>query len=102
MEEFLKLRKRLHDALKRAAKEEPGKSYEGEMEIAIHYPGIYDDSDEADTVIIRADFYLLGPSRHYSWKGNTIKEAVEKASADFDSWLGDDNECAENARFHDF
>ena len=91
MEEFLKLRRRLHDALNKASEEYPGKSYEGEMSIEIHYPGIYDEPeeyrDEPDAVVIRADFYLIGPTRHYVWKGTSIAEAVVKATKDIEVWI---------------
>lgn len=96
MDEFLKLRKRLLDALEEASKDNPGKMYEGEMEVAFHYPGIYDEvtvgedeKDLPDNVIIRADFYLIGPRRHYSWEGTTLAEAVKRASADIDRWIAD-------------
>ena len=89
MKEFLELRKKLHNALRKASEDYPGKSYEGEMEIAIHFPGIYDESDDVDAVVIRADFYLIGPTRHYSWKGTSISEAVKRASADIDRWIAD-------------
>lgn len=100
MEEFLKLRKRLLDALLEASKDYPGKRYEGEMEVAFHYPGIYDEvtvgedeKDLPDEVIIRADFYLIGPNRHYSWKGTTLAEAVKRASDDIDVWIAGWKEC---------
>ena len=96
MEEFLKLRKRLLDALEEASKDYPGKRYEGEMEVAFHYPGIYDEvtvgedeKDLPDEVIIRADFYLIGPNRHYSWQGTTLAEAVKRASADIGEWIAE-------------
>jgi hypothetical protein len=57
------------------------------MSIEIHYPGVYDNSDEVDAVIIKADFYLIGPARHYCWKGTTIEEAVSRAAYDIDSWI---------------
>lgn len=92
MEEFLKLRKRLLDALNKASEEYPGKSYEGEMAISYHYPGIYDfveegKENEPDCVAIVADFYLIGPHRHYTWEGRTLEEAVKQASENIDTWI---------------
>ena len=87
--EFIDLRKRLHEALNEASKDYPGKSYEGEMTLSIWFPGIYTSPDETEEAIIEAHFYLIGPSRHYTWKGKTISEAVKKAAKDIDQWISE-------------
>ena len=68
---------------------EPGKSYEGEWEITMHYPGESEDEEakqDADYWQIQLHCYLIGPGRHYSWSGKTFDEAVKKAKYDVTNW----------------
>jgi len=87
LDDFLALRQRILDALKEAAKSHPGKSYEGEIELYLHFPGIYEDVDGVDQAHIKGHFYLIGPYRHYDWHGLSIKEATERAAKDIDKWI---------------
>lgn len=87
LQEFLDLRDRLHAALNKVSEDCPGKSYEGEMSLGIYFPGIYASKNETAEAVIEAHFYLIGPHRHYTWKGRTVREAVKKASRDIDKWI---------------
>lgn len=58
------------------------KSYEGRMEIVL--PGYFDDQWG-----INLHCYVIGPSRHYEWRGKTLDEALDKAESDILAW------CAE-------
>lgn len=31
--------------------------------------------------------YVIGPSRHYEWRGRTMDEALDKAEADINTWI---------------
>ena len=89
MSDFLKLRQRLLDALREVSERDPGKHYEGEIELYLHFPGIYEDVDGVDQAHIRGHFYLIGPYRHYDWHGLSIKEATERAAKDIDKWIAE-------------
>lgn len=86
---FYALRKDLHKALTGVIElGAPGKSWEGEMSIAVHFPGVYDlPTDKPDEVCIHADVYLIGPHRHYDWCGSTFSKALDKAEADIRGWI---------------
>ena len=67
------------------------KNYEGTFEIIVSYPNYFDREydnkpDEPDFYIILLHCYVLGPGRHYSWEGSTLKNALDKAEKDINEW----------------
>ena len=72
----------------REVEHEPGKFYEGEWEITFHYPGWDEDSTgtfQPDFCKIKLHCYLIGPSRHYEWKG-TLEEAMTRCKKEVTQW----------------
>ena len=65
------------------------KSYEGAL--SIQFPNFFQDDDGTGQVQINLSCYVLGPSRHYEWKGKTLGEACEKANKDVSEWIEDLN-----------
>ena len=57
------------------------KSYEGQVSVV--YPNYFQEPDE---FAVTLDCYLIGPTRHYSWKGKSIDECCQKAIADVKKW----------------
>lgn len=92
---FQKLREMVDKAVEHAWEQgEPGKSYEGAWEVNFCYPstdcgGATKDADYCQIVL---HCYLLGPSRHYSWRGNTFAEAVDKCEKDVLMWCAEEME----------
>ncbi len=91
-EEFLDLRRWVMKKLEKVDMRDGCKSYEGTFELLFSYPNYFDEED-AGHVIDNPDFavitlycYVLGPSRRYDWKGETISEAVDKARKEIESW----------------
>lgn len=65
------------------------KSYDGAIEVRIDYPR-YDfekSIPEPEGFTITLHCYVLGPGRHYTFSGKTMREAIIK----FERWL--DNEA---------
>ena len=83
---FFELRSKLHKAIrKERAKGEPGKLYEGEMEVHFLFGG---ESEPDETrVVIEAHTYLIGPHRHYEWRSRTFAVALQMAEADISEWI---------------
>lgn len=63
------------------------KRYEGTVSVA--FPNYFEHLDGEEWVEVRLSCYVLGPSRHYSWLGDTLDEALDKAFADLESWIGE-------------
>lgn len=87
---FLALRRRVMQAIRRALEEDSCcKSYEGTFELFVGYPDYFDGehTDEPDFFKIVLHCYVLGPARHYEWKGKTFKEALDGAEREIDSWI---------------
>lgn len=92
-DEFLKLRQEVMDALAKVTMDCVHKSYEGTFELTFSYPSFFDDGydkDEPDAVIIQLYCYVLGPSRHYEWRGKDILSAVENCREDVRQWIKDE------------
>lgn len=86
--EFLKLRKRVFDALSKIDMSCGCKSYEGTFEISIEYNNYFEqENDDIYDVVIKLHCYVLGPARHYTWKGKTLLEAVNKCKIDVEQWI---------------
>jgi len=58
------------------------KSYEGT--ISVHFPSYF-----GGDYYIELDCYLLGPARHYSWRGKDLSEAIDKAAYNVNLWIND-------------
>lgn len=90
---FLALRLRVMQAIRRELERENScKSYEGTFEILVGYPDYFDREydnkpDQPDFYLIRLHCYVLGPGRHYEWKGRTLKNALDKAEKDINQWI---------------
>lgn len=56
------------------------KSYEGAIRVCLpsYFGGDY---------FVELDCYVLGPSRHYEWAGETLLEAIDKAMSDVKKWV---------------
>lgn len=94
MERFLAFRKHVFEELKKYFEnDEDGhhKSYEGAMSISFNYPDYFiaGNEHEIDDILLTLDCYVIGPSRHYQWRGKTFDEVVSKAWVEFDSWLAE-------------
>ena len=67
------------------------------LSIAHHLAFLFDweydnKPDQPDFYLIRLHCYVLGPGRHYEWKGRTLKNALDKAEKDINQWIRrDDN-----------
>lgn len=88
---FSSLRRQVADYIREYLKDDFGhKSYEGTWEVRASYPNYFDD----DTATAPPDFcqitlhcYVLGPGRHYDWKGKSFMEALKKCKRDIDQWV---------------
>ena len=90
---FLALRLCVMQAIRRELERDNScKSYEGTFEILVSYPDYFDQEydnkpDQPDFYLIRLHCYVLGPGRHYEWKGRTLKNALDKAEKDINQWI---------------
>ena len=91
---FLALRRRVIQAIRRELEQYSYcKSYEGTFEILVSYPDYFDweddnNPDQPNFFLIRMHCYVLGPGRHYEWRGRTLKNALDKAEKDINQWIG--------------
>ena len=87
---FLYLRRTVYEYIKDYLKDDGDhKSYEGAWELLTCYPSYFDSEtfyDGPEAVVATLHCYVLGPSRHYEWRGRTWKEAFEKAKRDIEEW----------------
>lgn len=94
-ERFYKLREALIAKVNQIRAEgEPGKMYEGLFRINYTFP---DASDCWDGIInkpcevaIELHCYLVGPNRHYEWRGKTLEKALEKCEQDVYRWIAEE------------
>lgn len=66
------------------------KSYEGTFEWTVCYPNYFEDNDgtaEPNYYILTLHCYVLGPARHYEWRGETKAEVLDKAEREIKLWL---------------
>lgn len=91
MERFDRLRQRTMQAIAyELSLDGRCKSYEGTFEVTMSFPEYFQDetgTKPPDFVSITLHCYVLGPSRHYTWKGPTFLDALRKAEAEIDSWI---------------
>ena len=69
------------------------KSYEGQFSIV--FPNYFKEEEDTDRFILKLDLYIFGPCRHYSWDGNSLMEAIDKAEKDIDEWIEIEKELGE-------
>lgn len=90
-QELNTLRKQLNAAIRhQQAQGEPGKYYEGTFELYIRWPECDADPNaeqEPEQYTLMMHSYLVGPGRHYEWKGKTLEEAMEKCKKDVQAWI---------------
>ena len=69
------------------------KPYEGSMELLIEFPDYFElDRSEADApnwYVIKLHCYVLGPARHYEWRGRTLDEALDAAEEKISMWIAE-------------
>ena len=69
-----------------------GKSTEGAFEVVHCFPDYYEEEYKTtfsgECWIIRLYCYVVGPSRHYEWKGRNLLDAVKKAEKEIYGWFG--------------
>ena len=70
------------------------KSYEGAIDLSYCYPN-YFEQDRGVMVVIELHCYLIGPTRHYKWYGDSVVKCLLEANKDLDGWI---REGAENAK----
>lgn len=67
------------------------KSYEGAFSIQHHLPNYFEEThnggDAQSLWRIHLDCYLIGPTRHYDWDGDTFDNALEKCERDLREWM---------------
>lgn len=68
------------------------KSYEGAVNIC---PPNYFEQGDPEGWRLELHCYLIGPSRHYEWRGGSLAECLTKAEADLGRWLADDYESTD-------
>ena len=91
-ERFFNLRKKVMKAIEEQLADDPHcKSYEGTFEWTACYPNYFEDETGIKgpcLYVLTLHCYVLGPFRHYEWRGKTKDEALMKAEAEINSWLG--------------
>lgn len=94
-ERFVALRKKVMAAIKRELEIDCScKSYEGTFEWKICYPDYFEDEEGVlapDHYVLTLHCYVLGPARHYEWRGRTATKVLDKAEREIESWLGEEH-----------
>lgn len=92
-ERYRKLRRAVMAAIDDYMQDDWGhKSYEGTFEVLVGYPNYFEDEkgeQGPNYYRITLHCYVLGPSRHYDWDGETFGEALKKAEKEIYSWIGE-------------
>lgn len=85
-----RIRKAVAAAIRQALEEDGYcKSYEGTFEIGATYPNYFEDATgtaSPDGYFVTLHCYVLGPSRHYTWTGDTPLEALQTCQAELENW----------------
>ena len=91
---FLTLQRRVMQAIRRELEADCHcKGYEGTFELIVGYPSYFDCTfddapvNEPNFYMIKLHCYVLGPGRHYEWRGSTFESALNKCEADINSWI---------------
>jgi len=99
------LRKKIFDQIQICLQEDCYcKDYEGA--IGVRFPNYFDEKYGAvNCYYLDLALYVFGPNRGYTWSGNTLLEAIEKAHRDVDKWIkirGTDEEHYNNDDNYEF
>lgn len=91
---FLALRRKVMAGIKKAlAIDCTCKSYEGFMELVIEFSDYFEmgesEEDAPNQYVIRLHCYVLGPARHYEWRGRTLDEALDAAEKEISMWIAE-------------
>lgn len=90
-EKFTKIRKMVADYITKYLKEDCGhKSYEGTWEFLVSYPSYFEDETATaapDSYQVTLHCYVLGPGRHYDWKGSSLEKVLEDCERDIRQWI---------------
>ena len=93
-ERFAEIRKTVAREIgRRLAEDGHCKPYEGTWEITTGYPNFFDDpaaTAGAESYCITLHGYLIGPGRHYDWRGETLEECIDKCERDIREWIEGD------------
>lgn len=89
------LRHKLFEAIRKALEIDGHcKSYEGEFRISL--PNYFEERDgETNRYVLSLDCYVVGPSRHYTWSGSSLSEAISKAEGNINGWINEVKEECE-------
>lgn len=89
------VRERLFDAIRRSLEIDGHcKSYEGAFRVAL--PNYFASLEGGRAQwVIELDCYVIGPSRHYEWAGETFMDAVISVERDVDEWIAEFNDQSE-------
>lgn len=67
------------------------KSYEGAW--SLHFPNYFVDPENPskwdEPYAATLHCYLLGPARHYDWRGKSWGEVFDRAEKDINRWIGE-------------
>lgn len=91
---FLALRRKIMAGIKKALEIDCScKSYEGFMELVIEFPDYFEldnsEDDAPNRYVVRLHCYVLGPARHYEWRGRTLDEALDAAEKEISMWIAE-------------
>lgn len=92
MEKFAALRRKVFDFI-----EEEDKEYEftvgNEGQMSIVFPSLPDEKDQNGEArwAILLDCYDLGSMRHFTWPGQTLMDAIDNATVQFDMMVKERN-----------
>lgn len=88
MRRFHALRKRLFRDIEQALEDDGYcKPYEGIFEITTCYPSYFEEGNAPEHYVIVLHCYVIGPARHYEWRGKTLEAALDKCEAEINGWL---------------
>ena len=83
IERFTSLRQRVLDEIERQRKKgELGKMADGDMELIYRIK-----NDGFVQWFMTLHCYLIGPGRHYSWRGENLSAVLSAAEEDIDEWI---------------
>lgn len=91
LDRFNRLRQKVMQAIREQLEYNPAcKSYEGAFEWTVCYPNYFEDEEgiqKPSAYILTLHCYVLGPARHYDWRGKTMDEALDQAEKDIAGWI---------------
>lgn len=90
LERFAQLRADLFDEIgARLALDDHGKSYEGTFHVVFPHFFHTRAGERGESWLIKLDCYVVGPSRHYKWGGETFAQALDRCEADVRAWIAE-------------